>query len=134
MKMIGSGAFGEVWLAEAEGILTLEPRDKTSIAAKRRSKIRRSQRYIHLHTKEKKKAQLPESSGEKTLVAVKTLKGWYFDKRSFVFILFIFSITVSIGAIVIYTRMVCVVFFLELIMNWGFHSILSCLYALWLLM
>ena len=78
--MIGSGAFGEVWLAEAEGILTLEPRDKTSIAAKRRSKIRRSQRYTHLHIKEKKKGALPESTGEKTLVAVKTLKGLSFSK------------------------------------------------------
>lgn len=75
LKMIGSGAFGEVWLAEAEGILTLDPRDKTSIAAKRRSKIKRSQRYTHLHVKEKKKSALPESTGEKTLVAVKTLKG-----------------------------------------------------------
>ena len=73
--MIGSGAFGEVWLAEAEGILTLEPRDKTSNAAKRRSKIRRSHRYTHLQVREKKKAAMPESTGEKTLVAVKTLKG-----------------------------------------------------------
>ena len=75
--MIGSGAFGEVWLAEAEGILTLEPRDKTSNAAKRRSKIRRSQRYTHWQGRERKKTALPESAGEKTLVAVKTLKGNY---------------------------------------------------------
>ena len=82
LKMIGSGAFGEVWLAEAEGILTLEPRDKTSNAAKRRSKIRRSQRYTHLSGREKKKKALPESAREKTLVAVKTLKGVFIQPLS----------------------------------------------------
>ncbi|XP_065058967.1 vascular endothelial growth factor receptor 2-like [Rhopilema esculentum] len=75
LKMIGSGAFGEVWLAEAQGILTLEPRDKTSNAAKRRSKIRKSQRYTHVHGSEKKKNALTDTVTEKTLVAVKTLKG-----------------------------------------------------------
>ena len=111
VKMIGSGAFGEVWLAEAEGILTLDPRDKTSIAAKRRSKIKRSQRYTHLYTKERKKAQLPESSGEKTFVAVKTLKGSYTDKRSFFSWFLVFQHNISIATIAIYTRVVCVVSF-----------------------
>ena len=75
VKMIGSGAFGEVWLGEAEGILTLEPRDKTSSASKRRSKIRRSQRYTNMQGKDRKKSLIPEALAEKTLVAVKTLKG-----------------------------------------------------------
>ena len=41
---LGAGAFGEVYKAEAMGILALNPRDKTAVASKRRSKLRRSLR------------------------------------------------------------------------------------------
>ena len=76
LKMVGSGAFGEVWLAEAQGILVLDPRDKTSNASKRRSKMRRSQRYTHMNGRDKKKSiAQAEVSFEKTMVAAKTLKG-----------------------------------------------------------
>ncbi len=79
LKMIGSGAFGEVWLAEAQGILILDPRDKTSNASKRRSKIRRSHRYTHMNGKDRNKsAARNDVSVEKTMVAVKTLKGKLF--------------------------------------------------------
>ncbi len=80
--MIGSGAFGEVWLAEAQGILILDPRDKGSIASKRRSKIRHSQRYIHMQSNKKNKsAKRTDISFEKTMVAVKTLKGLFISSQ-----------------------------------------------------
>ena len=79
IKTLGSGAFGQVWLAEAQGILALDARNKTSQASKRRHKIRRSMRYASFNPKRRKESQLLANGGEfsteKTLVAVKTLKG-----------------------------------------------------------
>ena len=68
-KTIGSGAFGQVVKAEAIGILAFNPRDKTSDAFKRRSKIRRSVKYSKME-------QDPQNwKFAKTTVAVKMLKG-----------------------------------------------------------
>ena len=67
---LGAGAFGEVYKAEAMGILALNPRDKSSIGSKRRSKIRRSLRA----SQRPKKKQIPADLSNAT-VAVKTVKG-----------------------------------------------------------
>ena len=68
-KALGSGAFGQVVKAEAIGILAFNPRDKTSDAFKRRSKIRRSVKF-------NKMEQDPQHwKFSKTTVAVKMLKG-----------------------------------------------------------
>jgi hypothetical protein len=67
--VIGSGAFGQVMKAEAVGILSFIPRDKTSDAFKRRSRLRRrlssSRMYQDFDGKQYNRAT----------VAVKTLKG-----------------------------------------------------------
>ena len=67
---LGAGAFGEVYKAEAMGILALNPRDKSSIANKRRSRIRRS---LRASQRPKKKALEPNLTN--AVVAVKTVKG-----------------------------------------------------------
>ena len=68
---LGAGAFGEVYKAEAMGILALNPRDKSSIAGKRRSKIRRT---LRASQRPKKKDHLQPNSTN-AIVAVKTVKG-----------------------------------------------------------
>ena len=77
VKMAGRGAICEVWLAEAEGILTFEHRDKTSSASKRSLKGRRSCRYTHMQGKDRRKSQQSETLNKKTLVVVKALKGLF---------------------------------------------------------
>ncbi|XP_046851906.1 fibroblast growth factor receptor 3-like [Xenia sp. Carnegie-2017] len=67
---LGAGAFGEVYKAEAMGILALNPRDKSSIAGKRRSKIRRT---LRASQRPKKKDHLQPNSTN-AIVAVKTVK------------------------------------------------------------
>ena len=74
IRLIGSGAFGEVWLAEAEGILKLNQRDEESEASERRQKVKRR---LKLRAKERgvRLEYVNFSYEERTLVAVKTLKG-----------------------------------------------------------
>ena len=67
---LGAGAFGEVYKAEAMGILASSHRDKSSIASKRQSKIRRSPGA----RQRPKKKQIPSELSNAT-VAVKTVKG-----------------------------------------------------------
>ena len=62
---LGAGAFGEVYKAEAMGILAHNPRDKSCIASKRRSG--RARQWP-------KKKQIPSELSNAT-VAVKTVKG-----------------------------------------------------------
>lgn len=69
-ERLGAGAFGEVYKAEAMGILALNPRDKSGVASKRRSKIRRS---LRASQRPKKKTIPPNLSN--AVVAVKTVKG-----------------------------------------------------------
>jgi hypothetical protein len=69
-ERLGAGAFGEVYKAEAMGILALNPRDKSNIASKRRSKIRRSLRA----SQRPRKKRIPSDLSNAT-VAVKTVKG-----------------------------------------------------------
>ena len=69
-ERLGAGAFGEVYKGEAMGILALNPRDKSSIASKRRSKIRRSLRA----SQRPKKKSIPVDLTN-AIVAVKTVKG-----------------------------------------------------------
>ena len=66
---LGAGAFGEVSKAEAIGILSLNARDKSSVANKRRSKLRRS---LRASQRAKKRAS---SDPVNATVAVKTVKG-----------------------------------------------------------
>lgn len=40
IRNLGSGAFGQVWLAHAKGILALSPRDKDTMAIRRRTRLR----------------------------------------------------------------------------------------------
>ena len=70
--ILGSGAFGQVVKAEAMGILSFSARDKTDLAFKRRTKLRRS-------VKTKQLQQRTDSwKFAKTTVAVKMLKGKLF--------------------------------------------------------
>ena len=73
-KVLGSGAFGQVVQAEAMGILAFSARDKTDLAFKRRSKIRRSIKARQVEQKS------DNWKFAKTTVAVKMLKG---KKRMF---------------------------------------------------
>ena len=80
-EIIGSGAFGQVFKGEALGIALLAPRDKTQEAAKQREKLRR---------KTKTENRFQDSGGflvDRTLVAVKTLKGSAEVKLRFKFFL-----------------------------------------------
>nr|AAS79436.1 vascular endothelial growth factor receptor [Podocoryna carnea] len=77
IKTLGSGAFGQVWLAEAEGIHGFKPRDKSSSASKRRKSFQKGQRrrYHSLSIRYRKQLNVEEvTSLEKSMVAVKTLK------------------------------------------------------------
>jgi hypothetical protein len=67
---LGAGAFGEVYKAEAMGILALNPRDKSGTANKRRSKIRRTLRA----SQRPRKKTIPTNLSN-AVVAVKTVKG-----------------------------------------------------------
>lgn len=67
---LGAGAFGEVYKAEAMGILALNARDKSNGAGKRRSRLRRS---LRASQRPKKKVSSPDAFN--ATVAVKTLKG-----------------------------------------------------------
>ena len=44
IKVIGSGTFGQVWLANGRGIHALAPREHNSIAIRRRAKLRLNRR------------------------------------------------------------------------------------------
>ncbi|XP_065669121.1 platelet-derived growth factor receptor alpha isoform X4 [Hydra vulgaris] len=71
VRVIGSGAFGQVWFAHARGILALCPRDKSASAARQRAKL-------YFNTKVPKSLTKLFSNGSMcdhdTFVAVKTLK------------------------------------------------------------
>ena len=67
---LGAGAFGEVYKAQAMGILAPNHRDKSSIASKRQTKIRRSPGA----RQRPEKKQIPSELSNAT-VAVKTVKG-----------------------------------------------------------
>ena len=69
VKVLGKGAFGEVWLAQAFQIEMLDPRNKSSEANKRRQKIKKTknvERLIDKHVRKGKDLQL---------VAVKKILG-----------------------------------------------------------
>ncbi|XP_065684796.1 fibroblast growth factor receptor 3 isoform X1 [Hydra vulgaris] len=75
IKTLGSGAFGEVWLAEAEGINDFRPRDLSTAAIKQRKLMKKqSRRYTNLTIRYKKNINSSKIELEKTMVAVKTLK------------------------------------------------------------
>jgi len=74
IKTLGSGAFGQVWLAEAEGIHSFSPRDTSQAAVRRRKSFLKARRYQSLTIRYKKQQQQEDVSLEKTMVAVKTLK------------------------------------------------------------
>ncbi|XP_047126150.1 fibroblast growth factor receptor 4 isoform X3 [Hydra vulgaris] len=71
VRVIGSGAFGQVWFAHARGILALCPRDKSASAARQRAKL-------YFNTKVPKSLTKLFTNGSMcdhdTFVAVKTLK------------------------------------------------------------
>ena len=74
IRSIGSGAFGEVWLAEAEGILAPDEKNQTSEVTERRDKIKRRLK-LRAKMKGAKLEYVNFPYKKRTLVAVKTLKG-----------------------------------------------------------
>ncbi|XP_065668911.1 vascular endothelial growth factor receptor 1 isoform X2 [Hydra vulgaris] len=75
IKALGSGAFGQVWLAEAEGINSFRPRDHSPNAVKLRKQLRKqTKRYHSLSIRYQKQQEISNIVLEKTMVAVKTLK------------------------------------------------------------
>lgn len=70
-RVIGSGAFGEVWIANARGINALNPTDKSLSAARRRSRLRINKKIPTIVMNCLCKDELCD---EKMIVAVKTLK------------------------------------------------------------
>ena len=68
-KVLGSGAFGEVWLAQAYQIKLFGPRDKTDKASKQREKLRK------LRKVEKEMDKKIREGKSLDLVAVKKIKG-----------------------------------------------------------
>ncbi|XP_066912018.1 vascular endothelial growth factor receptor 1-like [Clytia hemisphaerica] len=71
IKSLGKGAFGEVWLAEAEGITEIDARDKSNEATKRRKRFRNEGGCLARLIGKNRKTN---EGYQKTLVAVKTLK------------------------------------------------------------
>ena len=69
VKVLGSGAFGEVWLAQAYQIKLLLPRDKTDEAKEQREKMRKSKKVEKEMDKEVREGRSLD------LVAVKKIKG-----------------------------------------------------------
>eukprot|EP00111_Clytia_hemisphaerica_P018542 TCONS_00054849-protein len=69
---LGSGAFGVVKMAEAEGIAGFRPRDNSAQAKKRRKAIQKSRRYHQI--KDKKEINGGYKQSNIDTVAVKTLK------------------------------------------------------------
>ena len=72
IRVIGSGAFGEVWIADAKGIKALKPTDKSLSATRRRSRLRVSTKVPSAVLNCLCKDVLCD---DKLVVAVKTLKG-----------------------------------------------------------
>ena len=79
IKVIGTGAFGEVWIARAKGIGALKPTDKSLYASRRRSRLR----YEKKIPKTFLDCLCPdETIDDEDYVAVKTLKRKYtFNSR-----------------------------------------------------
>ena len=76
IKKLGSGAFGQVWLAEALGILSMDSRNNTSEASKRRQKMKRKLQLAKTHRREiGYQSMFINEASDNILVAVKTLKG-----------------------------------------------------------
>ena len=74
VRELGSGAFGEVWLAIAEGILALDAIKGTGEASKRRRKLKHELKFRGmLRGAWREYGNLP--CHERILVAVKFLKG-----------------------------------------------------------
>ena len=69
VKVLGSGAFGEVWLAQAYQITLLNPRDKSEEANKQREKMRRAKKVEREMDKEIREGKSLD------LTAVKKIKG-----------------------------------------------------------
>ena len=69
IKVLGSGAFGEVWLAQAYEILGLDPRNKTSEAEQQRGKLRKAKKVEQKMDKEVREGRSLH------LVAVKRILG-----------------------------------------------------------
>ena len=69
--MIGSGAFGEVWIAKAKGIRALKPQDKSLNASRSRSRMRYDKKvpktFLNCFCHD-------ELVDDEVFVAVKTLK------------------------------------------------------------
>ena len=69
VKVLGSGAFGEVWLAQVYQIGKLNPRDKSDEANRQREKMRKSKKVEKEMDKEIREGKSLE------LTAVKKIKG-----------------------------------------------------------
>lgn len=81
IRNLGSGAFGQVWLAHAKGILALSPRDKDTMAIRRRTRLRLNKKV----PKTLLNCFLDDDLCEQSVfVAVKTLKGIVFTLYKFV--------------------------------------------------
>ena len=69
VKVLGSGQFGEVWLAQAFQIKMLDPRNKSPEANKQRDKIKKTKQVDRQMDKEVKEGRNLD------LVAVKKILG-----------------------------------------------------------
>ena len=73
IRVIGSGTFGQVWLANGRGIHALAPREHNSIAIRRRAKLRLNrkvpQKLLNCFLDD-------NMCDQSVFVAAKTLKGW----------------------------------------------------------
>ena len=77
VKVLGSGNFGEVWLAQAYQIKLLDPRNKSEDAKKQREKIRTSKKA------EKEMDKEIREGGSLELVAIKKIKGELLNQNDF---------------------------------------------------
>ena len=78
VKVLGSGNFGEVWLAQAYQIKLLDPRNKSEEAKKQREKMKKSKKAKKEMDKEIREGRSLE------LVAIKKIKGESPNQNDFI--------------------------------------------------